>query len=43
MTVSFEALDIALYRDIVQKALSEDLGQGDQTTDATIEAGQKGY
>ena len=43
MTASFEALDIALYRDIVQKALSEDLGQGDQTTDATIETGQKGY
>ena len=43
MTASLEALDIALYRDIVQKAISEDLGQGDQTTDATIEDGQKGY
>lgn len=43
MTASLEALDVALYRDIVQKALSEDLGQGDQTTDTTIETGQKGY
>ncbi len=43
MTVSLEALDVALYSDIVRTAISEDLGQGDRTTDATIETDQIGY
>ncbi|HET7618139.1 MAG TPA: carboxylating nicotinate-nucleotide diphosphorylase [Vicinamibacterales bacterium] len=34
--VPFEALDPALYREIVRRALAEDLGWGDVTTDATI-------
>ena len=42
MTASLEALDVALYRNIVGSALSEDLGQGDRTTEATIETGQRG-
>ncbi len=42
MTASLEALDVVLYRDIVGSALSEDLGQGDRTTEATIETGQRG-
>jgi nicotinate-nucleotide pyrophosphorylase (carboxylating) len=35
-TVPFETLDPALYREIVRRALAEDLGWGDVTTDATI-------
>ena len=42
MTASFEALNVALYGDIVRSALSEDLGQGDKTTKATIETGKRG-
>ncbi len=42
MTSSLGALDVELYSDIVRSALSEDLGQGDKTTKATIETGQRG-
>ena len=42
MTASFEALNVALYGHIVRSALSEDLGQGDKTTKATIETGKRG-
>jgi len=34
--VPFGALDPALYREIVRRALAEDLGWGDITTDATV-------
>jgi nicotinate-nucleotide pyrophosphorylase (carboxylating) len=37
-TVPFEALDPALYREIVRRALAEDLGWGDITTEATVPA-----
>src|SRR4051794_1528635 len=37
-TVPFEALDPALYREVVRRALAEDLGWGDITTDATVPA-----
>ena len=33
-----EPLDPALYRDIVQRALDEDVRDGDITTDATVPA-----
>jgi nicotinate-nucleotide pyrophosphorylase (carboxylating) len=33
----FEPLDPVLYREVVRRALAEDLGWGDLTTDATIE------
>ena len=35
-TVPFEALEPALYREVVRRALAEDLGWGDVTTDATV-------
>ena len=35
-TVPFEPLDPALYRETVRRALAEDLGWGDLTTDGTI-------
>lgn len=35
-TVPFQPLDPALYREIVRRALAEDLGWGDVTTDATV-------
>jgi nicotinate-nucleotide pyrophosphorylase (carboxylating) len=35
-TVPFQALDPALYREIVRRALAEDLGWGDVTTEATV-------
>ncbi|HET7618024.1 MAG TPA: carboxylating nicotinate-nucleotide diphosphorylase [Vicinamibacterales bacterium] len=35
-TVPFEALDPALYREIVRRALAEDLGWGDVTTEAVV-------
>ena len=38
-TVPFEPLDPALYREIVRRALAEDLGWGDVTTEATVDAG----
>lgn len=36
-TVPFEALDPALYRETVRRALAEDLGWGDLTTDGIID------
>ena len=35
-TVPFEPLDPAVYREIVRRALAEDLGWGDVTTEATV-------
>ena len=35
--VPFAPLDPALYREIVRRALAEDLGWGDVTTDATVD------
>jgi nicotinate-nucleotide pyrophosphorylase (carboxylating) len=35
-TVPFQPLDPALYREIVRRALAEDLGWGDVTTDAIV-------
>jgi nicotinate-nucleotide pyrophosphorylase (carboxylating) len=40
--VPFEPLDPGHYRELVRRALAEDLGWGDVTTDATIEREQKG-
>lgn len=40
--VPFEPLDPSLYRDLVRRALAEDLGGGDVTTDAVIAPGQQG-
>ena len=37
-TVPFQPLDPALYREIVRRALAEDLGWGDVTTEATVPA-----
>ena len=34
--VPFEPLDPALYREVVRRALAEDLGWGDVTTEATV-------
>src|SRR6188472_3731025 len=35
-TIPFQPLDPALYREIVRRALAEDLGWGDVTTEATV-------
>src|SRR4051794_12677878 len=35
-TVPFQPMDPALYREIVRRALAEDLGWGDVTTEATV-------
>lgn len=35
-TVPFEALDPALYREVVRRALAEDLGWGDVTTEGVV-------
>lgn len=40
-SVPFEPLDPALYREMVRRALAEDLGWGDVTTDATVDADLK--
>ena len=40
-TVPFAPLDPALYREIVRRALAEDLGWGDVTTEATVGADQR--
>lgn len=40
-SVAFEALDPRLYQDVVRRALAEDVGRGDVTTDAVIEPGQR--
>jgi nicotinate-nucleotide pyrophosphorylase (carboxylating) len=37
----FEPLDPAIYRDIVRRALAEDVGRGDVTTAATVRADQR--
>src|ERR1044071_8385672 len=34
-------LDPTLYRDLVRRALAEDLGSGDLTTDATVDPRQR--
>ena len=35
-TVPFQPLDPALYREVVRRALAEDLGWGDVTTEAIV-------
>ena len=40
-TVPFEALDPALYREVVRRALAEDLGWGDVTTEAIVPRGTR--
>ena len=40
-SVPFGPLDPALYREIVRRALAEDLGWGDVTTEATVSADQR--
>jgi nicotinate-nucleotide pyrophosphorylase (carboxylating) len=40
-TVPFAALDPALYRETVRRALAEDLGWGDVTTEATVGPDQR--
>jgi nicotinate-nucleotide pyrophosphorylase (carboxylating) len=40
-TIPFEPLDAGLYRELVRRALSEDFGWGDVTTEATIDRNQK--
>jgi len=37
-TVPFQPMDPALYREVVRRALAEDLGWGDVTTDAIVSA-----
>ena len=37
-TIPFQPLDPAMYREIVRRALAEDLGWGDVTTEATVPA-----
>ena len=37
-TIPFQPLDPALYREVVRRALAEDLGWGDVTTEATVPA-----
>ena len=41
--VPFERLDPAAYRDLVHRALEEDLGGGDVTTSATVHADQRAH
>src|SRR5687767_4674990 len=40
-TVPFAPLDPALYREVVRRALAEDLGWGDVTTEATVRPEQR--
>jgi nicotinate-nucleotide pyrophosphorylase (carboxylating) len=40
-TVPFEPLDAGMYRELVRRALAEDFGWGDVTTEATIDRDQK--
>jgi nicotinate-nucleotide pyrophosphorylase (carboxylating) len=40
--VEFEPLDPALYRELVRRALAEDVGSGDVTTDAVIDRERQG-
>jgi nicotinate-nucleotide pyrophosphorylase (carboxylating) len=41
-SIPFEPLDPSVYRGIVRRALAEDLGWGDVTTDATVDANGRG-
>jgi nicotinate-nucleotide pyrophosphorylase (carboxylating) len=41
--VPFEPLDAGHYRELVRRALAEDLGWGDVTTEGVIERDQKGH
>ena len=41
-TIPFEPLDPSVYRGIVRRALAEDLGWGDVTTDATVDPSVRG-
>ena len=40
-TIPFEPLDPGQYRELVRRALAEDLGWGDVTTDALIDREQQ--
>jgi nicotinate-nucleotide pyrophosphorylase (carboxylating) len=42
-TIPFEPLDPSVYRQIVRRALAEDLGWGDVTTEATVAADVRGH
>jgi nicotinate-nucleotide pyrophosphorylase (carboxylating) len=42
-TIPFEPLDPSVYRQIVRRALAEDLGWGDVTTEATVGAEIRGH
>ena len=42
-TIPFEPLDPSVYRQIVRRALAEDLGWGDVTTEATVPTDVHGY
>jgi nicotinate-nucleotide pyrophosphorylase (carboxylating) len=42
-TVPFEPLDPGVYRELVRRALAEDFGWGDVTTEAVIDAQQKAH
>jgi nicotinate-nucleotide pyrophosphorylase (carboxylating) len=42
-TIPFEPLDASVYRQIVRRALAEDLGWGDVTTEATVPAEVRGH
>ena len=39
--IPFEPLDPAHYRELVRRALAEDLGWGDVTTEGTVDADRK--
>ena len=41
-TGPFEPLERALYEDVVRRALAEDLGSGDVTTEGTVDPDQRG-
>ena len=41
-SIPFEPLDPSVYRGIVRRALAEDLGWGDVTTEATVDASVRG-
>lgn len=43
MNVPLVPLDKALYREVVRRALAEDMGWGDVTTEGTIDDGQRGH
>ncbi len=41
-SIPFEPLDVSVYRGIVRRALAEDLGWGDVTTEATVDVAARG-